>query len=140
MPRYQVVPHTADSRIIAYGATLPELFENAAFGMFDLVFILPDLGGGQELAVSVTGPDYTDYPDLLVAWLNQLLFLAETQRLAFYRFRIVHLEPGKLEATAAGLPVDTLELRSTPVKAATHHDLSIVEDSDGFSAWIIFDV
>jgi len=139
VPRYKVVTHTADSAIIAYGVTLPELFENAAFGMFDLVFDFAELGGGEELEEVVEGAD-SDNPELLVAWLNQLLFLAETQRLAFYRFRIVHLEPGKLEGTAAGVSSNGLELRSTPIKAVTYHDLAIVEDADGFSVRIIFDV
>ena len=45
MLRYEVLAHTADTGILAHGASLAEAFENAAFGMFDLVFDLSGVTG-----------------------------------------------------------------------------------------------
>jgi hypothetical protein len=39
LPPYEVVPG-GDPAVVAYGATLPELFEHAALAMFDLIFDL----------------------------------------------------------------------------------------------------
>ena len=35
--RFEPIEHTADLAFRAFGATLEELFENAAFGMFSIV-------------------------------------------------------------------------------------------------------
>ena len=95
--RYEPLEHTADSGIIAYGADSPELFENAAFGLFDLMFDLSQLHTGREQRVSVQaeGPE-----ELLVAWLEELLFRAESAGLAFLAFSVEELA----ERTLSGRP------------------------------------
>ena len=40
MRRFEILDHTADIGIIAFGSTLPELFEHAAYGMCSLMFDL----------------------------------------------------------------------------------------------------
>ena len=52
---YTVLSHTADTGIVAYGGTLYELFENAAYGMFDLMYDLEALGGGPDRPVMAAG-------------------------------------------------------------------------------------
>ena len=37
MKQYELIDHTADVAIKAYGKTLSEAFENAAKGMFDII-------------------------------------------------------------------------------------------------------
>jgi len=137
MPRYRILPHTADIGITATGATVEEAFENAAFGMFDLMFDLATVGAAQECRVEAAG----DTPaELLVAWLSALLAEAEVRRLAFCRFGVEMLGGGRLRGTAAGDPSDSLELRGPPVKAITYHDLAMEEVPGGWEVRVIFDV
>ena len=35
--RFQIIEHTADVGMIAYGRTLAEAFANAAYGMFSII-------------------------------------------------------------------------------------------------------
>lgn len=137
MPRYEALDHTADTGIIAYGSTLPELFENAAFGMFDLIFDLGVLRPRRDVPVVAAG----DTPeDLLVAWLEELLFVLETRDLVPASFVVDRLEEGGVQGAAACVPVAEAELRGPPIKAVTYHDLAVVEIPDGWWARVIFDV
>lgn len=135
--RYVVVPHTADVAFIAFGDTLEEVFENAAFAMFDITFDLA-AGGGRLSRPIVADGDTAE--DLLVSWLSELLVESEVHGLAFSRFAIDRLEEGGVQGWAAGDPVEVIPLIGAPVKAVTHHDLAIVEIPDGWWARVVLDV
>ncbi len=135
--RYEVLPHTADTGVIAYGSTLPELFENAGYAMFDLMFDLGSLRPQRDVPVVAVGDD----PEgLLVDWLSELLRHAEEQGLAFCLFTVDRLEEGGVQGAAGGAPVGGLELRGPPIKAVTYHQLAVVQIPDGWWARVIFDV
>ncbi|MGH8935819.1 MAG: archease [Acidimicrobiia bacterium] len=137
MPRYEPLDHTADSGIIAYGADLPELFENAAFGLFDLMFDLSALHTGREQDVSV---EAEGLEELLVAWLEELLFRAESEGLAFLAFSVRELDEKSLRGVAKGVSSEGVELVGPPIKAVTYHDLQVTEVDEGWQARVIFDV
>jgi SHS2 domain-containing protein len=137
MPRYEVLSHTADTGIVAYGESPEEAFANAAFAMFDLVFDLSRVPAAEECRVEVEG----ETPgELLVAWLSVLLAEAEIRGLAFSSFRVEMLSAERLGGTAAGAPSAGLELRGPPVKAVTYHDLAVEQVPGGWRARVIFDV
>jgi len=137
VPRYEPLEHTADAGIIAYGSTPHELFENAAYGMFDLMFDLGPLEPRRDVPVMAAGDSVED---LLVAWLEELVFLSEVHSLAFCYFTVDRLEPGVVQGSTGGSPTAGLELRGAPIKAVTMHDLAVVEIPNGFWARVIFDV
>ncbi len=135
--RYEVISHTADTGIIAYGVTPEELLENTAWGMFDLMFDLAQLTPVHDVPVMATGDGVED---LLVNWLSELLFHAETLDLALCYFTVDRLEEGGVQGSAGGVPVDDVVLRGPPIKAVTYHELSVTENPDGWWARLIFDV
>ena len=137
MPRYEILSHTADAGIVASGASLAEAFENAAFGMFDLVFDLSGVSATEECRVQV---EAESLGELLVAWLSALLTEAEIRNLAFSRFVVEDPAGGSLQGTAWGGPFAGLELRGPPVKAVTYHDLAVEPEPGGWRARVIFDV
>jgi SHS2 domain-containing protein len=137
MRRYRVIAHTADTGIVARGHTLAEALENAAYGMFDLMFDLRRVGAGEECAVEVKGEN-TD--ELLVAWLSALLAEAEIRGMAFSHFTVQAVGEGSLRGTASGAPAAGLELRGPPVEAVTFHDLAVEQVLGGWQARVIFDV
>lgn len=137
MRRYDVVPHTADVAFIAYGSTLPEVFEHSAFAMFDLVFDLADTSGGVSRPIVAAGDSVEE---LLVSWLSEVLAESEIHDLAFCSFGVDRLEEGGVQGWAAGDPVEGVELRGAPIKAVTHHDLAVVEVPDGWWARVVLDV
>lgn len=134
---FEILEHTADTGVVAYGATLEEAFANAARGMFSIMVDLDQVGPVEPREVSVEASD----PELLLAeWLSELLFLFETEYMVFSRFEVQFPAQGRLQATAWGEPINP-ERHSigTGIKAVTHHMLRL-EHQDGYRATVIFDV
>jgi riboflavin kinase / FMN adenylyltransferase len=135
--RFREVEHTADRALWVWGADLPALFAGAARGMYSL---MGDELGGEGLVPTEWRPvtlEAADGETLLVAWLNELLFLAETEELLFVDFQITSLSDGRLEARAGGVPAP---VPGGHIKAATFHSLELLRDDRGWSTVITFDV
>jgi SHS2 domain-containing protein len=137
MRRFEILDHTADIGIIAFGSTLPELFEHAAYGMCSLMFDLTGMPSSTSRPIAAIG-DTID--DLLVGWLSEILAVAEIADLAFSAFVVDRLEIGGVQGSAGGVAASKLPLIGPPVKAVTYHELAVVETPDHWWARIIFDV
>ena len=128
------IEHTADWSIRVRSATLPELFINAATGMYSLMADVSTLMPAVERELEVAS---VDAEALLVKWLNELLYHTEMDGEVFGEFHIQAFEPTHLRATAkAGRGV---ELKKQ-IKAVTFHNLQIVSSGDGYQVTIVFDV
>lgn len=137
MPKYELIDHTADVGIIAHGETVEEVFINAAHGMFNIIGDMNEVDEVISLDITVEAPDQEE---LLVTWLNELLYLFDAENLIFSRFEVLNLTKEHLTAIAHGEPVDLARHHlKTQVKAATYHMLKLREQ-DGFRAQIILDV
>lgn len=131
---YQEIEHTADRALRVWGRELPDLFVAAARGMYSL---LSDGYGSVPTTwreISLVG---WDQETLLVDWLNELLYLTETEHLLFVDYEVESLTATALMARVGGVPG---RVTRTIVKAATFHDLALVQDDDKWSAVITFDV
>ena len=69
---FEVLDHTADIGIIAYGADLKQAFANAAKGLFSLITSLDDVEEALHRDIELTA---ADPESLLVDWLNELVYL-----------------------------------------------------------------
>jgi riboflavin kinase/FMN adenylyltransferase len=132
--RYLEVDHTADRALRVWGRELPDLFAGAARGMTSLMADLDGLAATEWRTVRLEG---WDRESLLVNWLNELLFLTETERLLFVDYRIESLTDTTLVAQVRGAHAPVTK---SVVKAATYHDLRLVHDGTGWSTVITFDV
>jgi SHS2 domain-containing protein len=137
MKRFDIIDHTADIGIVAYGAELKEAFANAAYAMFTLIADLEDVKQTVSHEVEV---DAEDRESLLVRWLNELLYLFDVKRIIFNVFEVTELSDTHLKARVHGEPIDmSRHSLMAGVKAATYHMLEI-EKVDGYKAQVIFDV
>ena len=126
--RFEVVEHTADVGIKAYGETLTEAFENAALGMFNIMTDPSRVGLQQDFEVIIEGEDLKT---LLHEWLSQLLILSQVNGMLFGGFR-VEMKPLPygmgLTGWAIGEPADPAKhVYKTEIKAVTHHMLEVRE-------------
>jgi len=103
MNNYQVLEHTADLRIAAWGKNEAELFQNMALGLQEtmlgrsLAIIKPSV----SRKVEVEG-EKTEW--LLIDFLNEIIFLSETYN-EIYSHCQVKIENNKLEAILKGSSV-----------------------------------
>ncbi len=132
--RHWFAEHTDELEIGLAADSLDELFAEAGRALAEVMAGAPPPADGASQRVSLRA---RDREALLVAWLDELLFLADRDKKVYGDIRIERLSDQELAATVRGAPVS--ELR-TQVKAATFHDLRIVEGADGFSATVILDV
>ena len=135
---YEVFEHTADIGLQAYGQTLPELFVNAAAGMESLMVAPTQIEARISREVSVEGHDLVA---LLIAWLNELIFLFDTEYLLLNRFEISDFTGTSLRATVAGEPYTSARHDlSSAIKAVTWHEAQVRSEDAGYQARIIFDI
>lgn len=137
--RFEVIDHTADIGIAAYGSDLKEAFANAAYALFSLMIDLEDVSDAICCEVEVTA---ADREDLLVAWLSELIYLFEVESVLFKRFEIGELSEVRLRASCYGERMDAERHKlKMVVKAVTYHMLKIEgEKGDGFRVQVLFDI
>lgn len=135
---FEVIDHTADMGIIAYGTDVKEVFANAALGLFSLITDPESVGEKLHLDITASGHDRDS---LLVDWLNELIYCFDVRHVLFKRFEINSLTDNELEATCHGEDFDpTRHKIRIGVKAATYHMLRLDKDNSGYKAQIIIDV
>ncbi len=134
MQQFQEVEHTADWAFRAQGRDLAQLFANAAHGIFKL----QGTAGSRETSVArVVAVSGMDSESLLVNWLNELLYLQETQHETYSQFEILEISDKHLRARVHGQPARP---EGKLIKAVTFHDLQVRRDEDGWQATIVVDV
>jgi len=137
MKNYKQIPHTADIAALIRGSSLPKLFENSAYAMFDLLADLKGLVCTSTQRIEVKAPDAES---LLIAWLNEVLYAAYETHVLFYEFKVVSLYNNKLIVDVKGQKIEEDDRMKLEIKAATHHDIEIKKTIMGYEVAVVFDV
>lgn len=150
LKNFEVLPHTADIKMRAYGSSISELFNNSLEGMFT---ILKPIGehinyeekeNGLELicrkftAKRVVNVRSTSIELLLVDFLSECLYLSDVNNEAYFQANFNILEDNELEAIIYGTKIESFELGE--IKAVTYHELEFEQIDGIWQATIIFDV
>jgi len=136
MNRFELIEHTADMGLKAYGKTLAEAYANAAYGMF---CIIAELDAVKEVEKRCVEINEDDAVSLLFEWLNTLLYYFDVDGIIFNRFEIVEFKEGHLKADCFGEKYDPQRHQlKTGVKSATYHMLEV--DKEKNRVQVIFDV
>ena len=130
---YRWLDHTAELALELAGDTPEQLFHEALAAFAELV------AGGAQRAERLRVPvelEAATPADLLVAWLEELVFLADTEQLVPEHAEALALDRGQLRAVVVGS-------RGAPrplVKAVTYHGLRFEREGDGWHAGVVLDV
>jgi SHS2 domain-containing protein len=135
---FRWVEHTGELELEIESPTAEELFTDALAALAELLGDDGRLSGSEPLShlsreVTVRADDR---PALLAAWLEELVFLAETE--GFVPEAVENLELGELELRARirGRPGEAPHL----VKAVTYHRLELGQAGEGWRARAVLDV
>ncbi|MBI5280472.1 MAG: archease [Candidatus Solibacter usitatus] len=138
MPGYEILAHTADTGFRAHADTLEELFIQAAHALVEVALDPSGAVAFEPREVTATG---SDEGELLVNWLNEVLFLLDGRRWVPARFEAVSIEEGGVVGRVLGEARD--DTRHRPrivVKAATFHQLRIGEQNGVWEAEVYLDI
>lgn len=94
----------------------------------------PPAETGAWREITVEAPDREA---LLVAWLNELIYLVDAEQWLPSEFEPVEVTPTRCRMRVRGEPEPGL---SGQVKAATHHALAVRDLPDGIEARVVLDV
>jgi SHS2 domain-containing protein len=134
-PSHRFVDHTSEIGLQVRAATFGELLAEAARGLARLMLReVPATAEGEAREIEVSAHDRES---LLVDWLNEILFVAETGLWIPLEVEVLEASDTRIRARARGV---TVEVSPSMVKAATFHGLKVVETAEGFSAEVILDV
>lgn len=136
MKRFQLIEHTADTGLVAYGNNLAEAFANAAYGLFSIITELNKVRAVESRLLEVNAEDAEG---LLFNWMNHLIYVFEVEHFLFKRFDISEFTENNLKATCRGEKYDPSRHRlKLGVKSATYHMLKV--DGEKNRVQLIFDV
>lgn len=140
--RFKLLEHTADAYIEAYGETLEEAFENAAFATMDVMTDAESVEPRIEDSVEVEARDESA---LLYNWIEELLIRFETTENLYSRFKISSIEGIahglRLRAKIWGEPFDPEKHpQKVGVKAITYHRMEIVKEQEKIIVRFILDI
>ncbi|MBN1825633.1 MAG: archease [Candidatus Eisenbacteria bacterium] len=129
--------HDADLRLRLRAPDPESLFLAAARAVV-AASVEGTLSGTDRRRVALSEPDRES---LLVAWLNEILYLVSSGGFLPAGVEGLRLGGGDLSAELIGGPPDPSRHRFLrEIKAATFHDLSVVKTGSVWSATVLFDV
>lgn len=135
---FEILEHTADIGLRAWGATLQEAFESAATALSAIVVELDDIEPRIAYPIAASGDDDQS---LLVNWLDEALYYLDARRIVLRRFHIEHFGGGRVAGQAWGEPRDPLKHRpKVIVKGVTYHQLKIEQRPDGWQVQVFLDI
>lgn len=131
--KYRLLDHTADVQIQAFGSSIAQIFENSATAVFEQIADLRNVRATGEEKIVIESPTLEE---LLVDFLNELVFLHSTMSYIFSSFSVM-IEGLRLECSARGEKIDRRRHRlKNDVKAVTYHMLEF-NTREGYAKFII---
>lgn len=151
--KYQQIDISGDVGLRVLGRTPEELLGNAAAGMSDLITDMSKINETVRREVSLTS-DFIE--NLLIQWLNELIFLFDTYGFIGKTFSVGIRKdlssPLLSEATEKKIPLylrakisggifdAAIHERRLLIKAATYHNISVKKVDTFYEAIVIFDI
>jgi SHS2 domain-containing protein len=135
---YEFLDHTGDLGIRVWATDITGLFQEAARALFAIITDLDKVEVHMNLEVAVQG---SGREELLVAWLNELLYLHEVKDLLFCDVAIEEIDEKSVKGVAMGEEFHKgRHAIKTSIKAVTYHQLKVREKDGRWQAQVILDI
>ena len=137
--KYRYIEHPSDVGFEAYGATLEALFTNAALAMYSFMTDVDEIETTEERAVTVNAEDLYS---LMFDWLDEMLFLFESDSLVMKEFDII-VDDSMFSITGKcrGGKFDPAKHESgIIIKAVTYNMMEVKKKNEVWCARVVLDV
>ena len=135
---FRLLAHTADMGIEAWAATRSGVYIQAAEGLSLLMF---SKSRGRAICRQEVDLTAGDAAELLVAWLNEIVYYCDVFALVPTAFEIEQLDDQHIRGTIHGEPYDDARhAMERQVKAVTYHQLELSRRENGWYARVYVDL
>jgi SHS2 domain-containing protein len=133
--RFELLDHTADILVKAFGNTLEQCYANAAYAMFDQMVDMAKVDPVGEMEIIIEG---VEKEELLYELLSELLYIHDVDGVVFSEFEVTFNEGG-LRCVVRGEALDLGKHGpKTEIKAVTYHMLEVNEEQPSIT--VLFDI
>ena len=143
MPKYKFLEKVAIADIAyeAYGKNLDEMFENAAFAIFELSADLKTVEAKQKLEINL---ENEKIENLLYDFLSEILFLKDSKYMVFKKVKVSIDEKNKrfvLKSILEGDAINPEKQRlENDIKAVTMHMFEVKKEKNRWKATVVVDI
>ncbi len=138
---FELLEHTADVRIRAWGRDLAEACEALGEGLLAVLDPSPMPPATGTSRITVTAPDERG---LIVRWLNELIYRCAAEGKLYSGFRNTRVSLGRGESAQMSVEASEHDAGEIwvgcEVKGATYHGLSIVRREGRCEITVILDI
>ena len=127
---------TSDVEFVAYGSTLNELFENAAYALFNVICDVKKVKHENVKHVKLKD---SSVEGLLLKWLETLIAYVDIHEMFFSKFDVKITDKFVLDAKVYGEPA-VQSKAGTLVKGISYHDFKIEKQGKQYKATITCDI
>lgn len=136
--RVESLDHTADIGLRVVAPSAAAAFAAIAEGMFDAMVDRTQI---EEVETRHVQVEAESWEDLTVVWLEELLYLYETDLFVPQTCHVQAISPRELVALLRGDRLDRSKNETgIQIKAVTYHQLQAEETPEGFQIQVIFDI
>jgi SHS2 domain-containing protein len=132
--KYKYLEHTADVKFRAFGKSLEEAFVNSAYAMMNVLFE----GKVKEVKIKKIKVKGIDEKGLLYSFLEEILFLLNTEYFLLSRVKKIEIKNNELTAELIGDDSRSYNL-GLDIKAVTYNDMFIKKEKD-FVVQVVLDI
>ena len=129
---FKEIEHTADAALHVWGRTLPEMFRQAALGIYALAEVQVDDTSPVRRSIRLQADDLET---LLVNFLSELLFFIDEGFL--FQISELQIDQNQLDAKLSGKHIARLQKE---IKAVTFHQMHIIRSNNCFQTDIVLDI
>ena len=136
--RFRYIEHPSDVGFEAYGTTLEELFANAALATYSFMTDVDAIADDEERAVAVNAEDLYS---LMFDWLDEMLFLFESESLVMNKFDItVDESQFSIKGTCRGGKFDPSKHEAGTIIKAVTYNMMEIKKNEVWHAQVVLDV
>lgn len=135
---FTFLEHPSDIGIEAVGETLQEAFKQATVALMAIIVEVESLDEKEERYIKIQA---TDYEQLLVKWLNEILYLYDGENFLVKKAKFLKFSPVSLEAKVFGEKYNAQKHHmKLDVKAVTYHQLAVKSNEKKSIVRVFFDI
>ncbi len=127
MEKYKFLEHTADVKFQAFGKTMEEAFENSALALAETMTKGVKINEKVKWKIDVGGKDDSS---LLYNFLEEFLFLLDTEHFVLSRILWIKIEDDELEAEVIGDKTANYKF-TNDIKAVTYNQMFVKKEDKG---------